>query len=218
MALRLTGPLDLPALSAALTDVIGRHEVLRTTFPASGGQPGQQVVPPDQLYWELPVSEVTQAGLGPALAAHAWQPFDLLTQIPVRARLLRLAPDDHVLAVVIHHIAGDGWSMGPLARDLSVAYTARAAGREPGWAPLPVQYADYALWQRELLGSEDDPGSIMTQQVAYWRQALAGAPAELALPATGRVRPSPATADTPPGWTSRPECTSDWPPWPGRRA
>ena len=188
VALRLGGVLEVAALEAALGDVIGRHEVLRTVFPAAGGQPCQQVLEPDAARPGLPVTDVAEADLAAALAALAAEPFDLAVQIPVRARLLRLAPDEHVLAVVIHHIGGDGWSMGILARDMSAAYAARMAGRAPGWAPLPVQYADYALWQRELLGDEDEPGSVLAGQVAYWRRVLAGAPAELALPAS-RPRP-----------------------------
>src|SRR5262249_38542596 len=111
--------------------------------------------------------------------------------IPVRARLLAAGPGVHVLVLVIHHVATDGWSAGIVARDLSVAYAARVAGQVPGWAPLPVQYADYAMWQRELLGSEQAPGGWLWGQAGGWRRARAGAPAELALPAS---RPRPAVA------------------------
>ena len=181
VVLRLAGDLDAGALGAALADVTGRHEVLRTVFPAVGGQPCQQVLDPAEVGWELPVTEVGEGDLAGEIAAVAGRAFDLAAEVPLRVRLLRVAAAEHVLVVVLHHIAGDGWSMGPLARDMSVAYAARRAGRAPGWVPLPVQYADYALWQRELLGDEDDPGSLLAAQVGYWREALAGAPEELAL-------------------------------------
>ena len=176
VALRLEGEVDAAALGAALGDVIARHEVLRTIFPAvEAGQPCQRILPMEQVRWDLPVTEVGADELDALVAGVVAEPFDLGTQIPVRARLLRTGPDGHVLAVVIHHIATDGWSTRVLARDLSVAYAARRAGQAPDWAPLPVQYADYALWQRELLGDEDNPDSLAAQQIAWWREALADA-------------------------------------------
>src|SRR6202167_5142011 len=191
VVLRWSGDLDAGALGGALADVAGRHEVLRTVFPAVDGQPCQQILDPAAVSWQLPVTQVGEADLTGQIAAVSGQPFDLAADVPLRVRLLATGPDEHVLVVVLHHIAGDGGSMRPLARDVSVAYAARRAGRAPEWVPLPVQYADYSLWQREVLGSEDDPGSLLAQQVGYWRQALPGAPEELQLPAD---RPRPAVA------------------------
>ena len=182
-AVRLEGDLDTTALEAALGDVIARHEVLRTVFRVADGQPYQHVVDLAELSWQLAVTQVAEQELASAVAGIAAEPFDLAAQIPVHARLLRVSPQTHVLVLVLHHIATDGWSAGVLARDLGTAYTARRQKQAPGWAPLPVQYADYAIWQRELLGEADDPGSVLAGQVAWWRDALAGAPADLPLPA-----------------------------------
>ncbi|MFD7659194.1 amino acid adenylation domain-containing protein, partial [Actinosynnema sp. NPDC059797] len=186
VALRLRGALDVPALRAALADVVDRHESLRTTFPEIDGAPVQRVLdaaPPLVLLDHAP--EDLAAALRPLVAT----PFDLTSDLPLRTALVRLGAEEHVLALVLHHIAGDGWSMGPLLRDLAAAYTARVSGAAPDWTPLPIQYADYALWQREVLGSEDDPGSPLARQLAFWTDALAGVPDELELPAD-RPRPS----------------------------
>ncbi|MFI2238203.1 non-ribosomal peptide synthase/polyketide synthase [Streptomyces chrestomyceticus] len=190
-ALRLSGPLDTAALRAALDDVVARHETLRTVFPEIKGAPGQIVLGPDETAVELRTHRTDEAGLTGALAEAAGYRFELTAEPPLRADLFALADDDHVLLLVLHHIAGDGWSNVPFARDLSTAYTARCAGHAPAWAPLPVQYADYALWQHDLLGSEHDPDSLISAQVAHWTEALAGLPEELALPAD---RPRPAVS------------------------
>ncbi|WP_143200569.1 non-ribosomal peptide synthetase, partial [Kitasatospora sp. CB01950] len=182
LVLRLTGALDREALAAALRDVIGRHEMLRTLITTVDGEPRQQVLAVGEADFGLRVIEVPRGGLDAALAASSTRVFDLSVEIPVRAELFVLGGDESVLALTLHHIATDGWSAGPLARDLSEAYAARRAGRAPRWEPLPVQYADYTLWQRELLSEEDGEDSLLAEQAAYWRGALTGSPEELELP------------------------------------
>ncbi|MFG2718616.1 amino acid adenylation domain-containing protein, partial [Streptomyces sp. NPDC048416] len=189
-ALRLSGAVDADVVRAALRDVVSRHESLRTVFPEAGdGEPCQVVVDVDV---DVPVVAVDDSSLIGALAAEAGRGFDLSVDAPLRATLFDLPGDEFVLLFVLHHIAGDGWSVAPLAGDFSVAYAARAGGRAPQWEPLAVQYADYTLWQRDVLGSEDDPDSAIAAQLAYWREQLAGAPQELALP-VDRSRPAVST-------------------------
>ncbi|SHM86439.1 non-ribosomal peptide synthetase [Actinacidiphila paucisporea] len=189
LVLRLDGPLDAEALESALGDVVERHESLRTVFPDTGGVARQVVVDADEVALDLAPLDTDAGRLDTAVAAEVAHAFDVSTEVPLRARLLRLGAEAHVLVLVVHHIAGDGWSLAPLVRDLGTAYRARAAGEEPGWTELPVQYADYTLWQRELLGAEADPGSLAARQLDFWRTALAGAPDVLDLPYD---RPRPA--------------------------
>ncbi|WP_285914017.1 non-ribosomal peptide synthetase [Actinomadura opuntiae] len=196
-AARLSGEVDRSVLEAAVTDVIVRHESLRTLFREDASGVGhQEVLPPERVSFELPETEVDAAGRDDAVTAVVRHCFDLATEIPVHGRLLRIHEDDGepaaLLVMVVHHIAGDGASMSSFARDLAVAAEARAAGRAPDWAPLPVQYADYALWQRELLGEESDPSSLVARQLAYWRDELADVVQPMALP-VDRQRPAVAS-------------------------
>ncbi|ROO89636.1 non-ribosomal peptide synthase protein (TIGR01720 family)/amino acid adenylation domain-containing protein [Actinocorallia herbida] len=192
IALRLTGELSHEALRKALGDVVSRHESLRTVFPDTAGVPRQQILDPRTAVPALAVADATDAALPALLAEAAGRGFDIAAEPPLRAHLFRLSPTEHVALLVLHHIAGDGWSLAPLARDVVTAYAARAGGAEPGLRPLPVQYADYTLWQQELLGADDDPASLTARQLAYWTEALAGLPEELPLPAD-RPRPEQAT-------------------------
>ncbi|WP_431602691.1 condensation domain-containing protein, partial [Mycobacterium mantenii] len=195
VALRLGGNLDAEALGVALADVVGRQESLRTVFAATEGTPQQLVVPAERADFGWQVVDATgwsQARLEEAIGAVARHSFDLATEIPLRAKVFRVSEDEHVLVAVVHHIAADGWSITPLVAELGVAYASRCAGQAPNWAPLPVQYADYTLWQREYLGDLADPGSRIAAQLAYWEQALAGLPERLMLPTD---RPYPPVAD-----------------------
>ncbi|WXG67952.1 amino acid adenylation domain-containing protein [Rhodococcus sovatensis] len=189
-AVRLTGTLDADALVEAVFDVVDRHEALRTVYPDSPDGPRQVVV--DSDYLDVRVTDTTESTLTGALVGLAARGFDITDRPPVRASVFRLAPDRHVLLVVTHHIAADGWSMRPLARDVMVAYTARAAGAVPTWSPLDVQYVDYALWKAAVLGSESDPVSLANRQLDFWTKELAALPDVLPLP-TDRKRPAVAS-------------------------
>ncbi|NGP09023.1 amino acid adenylation domain-containing protein, partial [Rhodococcus sp. 14C212] len=192
VAVRMSGRLDVPALEEAVCDVLARHESLRTVYPDLDGYGYQKVLAPSEVRISLEAVRIEPAQLPGELRALAATPFDVVTDVPIVVRLLCLSPEEHVLVAVMHHIAGDGFSMGPLTRDIMVAYAARSLGNEPAWEPLEIQYADYTLWQRDVLGSEGDPGSVVTRQLEYWKQALDGLPDGLDLP-TDRPRPAVAT-------------------------
>ena len=171
-AYRLTGPLDVAALERALTGIVSRHEALRTTFPAPGGRPHQHVSPAAPV--RLEVEEVGDEAEARRMAGdEAVRPFDLAAGPLVRCRLLRLGPDAHVLLLTVHHIVSDGWSTNVLRRELSTLY--RGSSPLP---PLPVQYGDYAVWQRRWL-----EGDVLEAHLRHWQAGLAGAPPALELPA-----------------------------------
>ncbi|MEV0247270.1 amino acid adenylation domain-containing protein [Nocardia sp. NPDC050712] len=191
VALRLSGSLCTDALAAAMRDVLERHEVLRTIYPEHDGDGYQHILPAEQVRVDLSPVATTDTALHPNLTEFLSAGFDVTAEVPLRARLFRLADDEFVLALVLHHLAADGSSLAPLTRDLMTAYHARTQDRAPEWTPLPVQYADFALWQRETLGLAADPESPLSKQLRHWRDTLAGLPAVLDLPAD---RPRPPVA------------------------
>ncbi|HEX2222600.1 MAG TPA: condensation domain-containing protein, partial [Thermoanaerobaculia bacterium] len=188
-AVRLSGDLDMAALSCSLSEIIRRHEVLRTSFPEQAGRPVQLVSP-----WRpepLPVveaavlpEEVREGEIRRLGTEMARQPFDLGQGPLLQLTLVKVGQDDHVLLYAMHHIVSDGWSMGILIGELAKLYRAFQAGEPSPLPELPVQYADFARWQREWL-----QGGVLEAQLAYWRERLAGVPPVLALP-TDRPRPA----------------------------
>jgi amino acid adenylation domain-containing protein/non-ribosomal peptide synthase protein (TIGR01720 family) len=191
--LRLEGTLDTTVLATAVTDVVTRHESLRTLIAESAdGTPEQRILPAEEATLAFRVVDVTADAVDAAVHEAACETFDLVTDLPFRTTVCRVAPQEHVLVFVFHHIAADGASMAPFLRDLMAAYAARHRGRSPRWVPLAVQYKDYTLWQRQLLGDEADPESIAAAQLAYWKEELAAVPQPLQLP-LDRPRPTVAS-------------------------
>ncbi|MCY8657485.1 amino acid adenylation domain-containing protein, partial [Bacillus spizizenii] len=194
VAVRLSGELDQGVLQAALYDLVCRHESLRTIFPESQGTSYQHILDADQARPVLHVTEIDEKELSGRFAEAVRYSFDLAAEPAFRAELFVIGPDEYVLLLLVHHIVGDGWSLTPLTRDLGAAYAARCYGKAPEWAPLTVQYADYALWQQELLGSGDDPNSLIAGQLAFWKETLKNLPDQLELP-TDYSRPAEPSHD-----------------------
>ncbi len=195
VALRLRGLLDAHALAAALGDVVGRHESLRTVFASADGIPQQVVVPADRIGFACDIIDARgwhEDRLREGMAAAARYTFDLANESPLHTELFSVDDDEHMLVVAVHHIAADGWSITPFARDLGIAYASRCAGQAPEWEPLAVQYVDYTLWQRAHLGAVDDRDSRIAAQLDFWADTLAGLPERLQLPTD---RPYPQVAD-----------------------
>ncbi|MEU1470614.1 amino acid adenylation domain-containing protein [Streptomyces sp. NPDC005761] len=186
---RIDGPLDTAALQRALGDVVRRHASLRTVFPEHELGPHQHITAPDDVLLPLTPEAVDEGKAADRIRAAVAEPIDIEHSLPLRATLLRLADDAHVLVLVIHHIAADGSSLAPLAQDLRTAYRARARAEEPALSTLPVDYADHTLWQRRLLGDEQDPESLLSRQLAHWKDALRGLPEIVELP-WDRSRPA----------------------------
>jgi amino acid adenylation domain-containing protein len=189
---RLLGALDRAALRRALERIVARHEALRTVFGEVDGAPVQRIVPMEESAFHLVEHDLAGAPGGPdelrrLMAEEARAPFDLERGPLIRGRLIRIGADDHVLLITLHHIVSDAWSMGVLTRELSTLYTAISRGEPDPLPPFPVQYADYAIWQRKWV-----EGEVLQLQAEYWGATLAGAPELLELPVD---RPRPAVRD-----------------------
>ncbi|WP_329151403.1 amino acid adenylation domain-containing protein [Streptomyces sp. NBC_01456] len=202
LVLRWDGELDQEALRAALGDLTARHETLRTLIQQRDGQAVQHILPVTAARPVLTVEPVAPDQLPDALSAAAGRPFRLESELPLRAVLFTTETSrGQTLLLLLHHIACDRASLRPLLDDLGTAYRARANGDAPGWSPLPMQYADFTLWQRELLGADDEPSALRAGQLAYWDKTLTGLPERIPLPAdrteqASSGRPAHSAGDT----------------------
>ncbi|MFC9774530.1 amino acid adenylation domain-containing protein [Paenibacillus chitinolyticus] len=191
----LSGKLDRQALKQALLDVTGRHEPLRTVFPeTSDGMPQIRILDREAaadrfVFQVVPAAGLEGYGWQEALDREVRHGFELSSEIPLKAVFFEREEGEYVLLLVVHHIAADGWSLSVITSDLSAAYAARIAGRDPSLSEPPVRYGDFTLWQEKLLEEESEPQSLMGSQLAYWKEALRGLPEELPLPAD-HPRPS----------------------------
>lgn len=189
LALRLSGSVDFDAMRAAMYDTVHRHEILRTLYRTVDGKPSQVVLDIRSVPEFWTISDCGPGEVAGQLNANARYYFDLSAELPLRVWLYRTAPAEQTLMLVLHHIAADGWSLDLLLRDIASAYAARVAGIEPSWDPLPVQYVDYTIWQRDRFQPGTDSGLALDQQLAFWVRELDGLPECLRLP-LDRPRPT----------------------------
>ncbi|MBY6538124.1 amino acid adenylation domain-containing protein [Rhodococcus sp. BP-349] len=193
IVLRLRGTVDVEAIGAAVFDLVARHGSLRTSYPDTPDGPIQLVHDIDEMRRMLDVTPrvMTAAAAADRIVQVASTGFDVSATVPIRVEILQVATDHVVLACVVHHISADGSSTLPLARDLTIAYRARTLGVAPQWDELPVRYIDYTVWHHDHMGSDSDPGSVTSRQLAFWSERLSDPPERLDLPFD---RPRPAVS------------------------
>ena len=182
LVLNLHGTLDIAAMRQAFQDVSERHEPLRTVYPMKNGEPAQYVLSPEAGRPSFTAVSLPAERIAHAVEHEVRRPFDITADIPLRGVLLSASAEEHTLIVVMHHIASDGWSLAPFARDLSASYAARLHGQDSPLGEPQVRYSDFTLWQYERLGEAEDPESEASRQAEFWCRELRGAPAEIALP------------------------------------
>ncbi|MFY0144202.1 amino acid adenylation domain-containing protein [Bacillus cytotoxicus] len=183
LVIRMSGEINKEALQGAFYDIVERHETLRTIFPDRFGTPHQKILTIEEAKPKLMITQTTEADLSDLLAESVRYSFHLATEPAMRVELFEIRKNEYVLLILLHHIIGDGWSLSPFTKDLATSYRARCQGEVVQWETLPMQYADYALWQQELLGNEERKDSLISKQIDFWKEKLKGLPDQLELPA-----------------------------------